>query len=129
MATKAKKKAPALAPRPKALRADADDLGSPDDIDWSKARVSGRGLYAGKKRIVLSLAELRQASNKTQVEMSEASGIAQGEVSKIEHRDDMLMSTLRRYVEALGAKVEIVAEFPRGHRIVIDLDDRVRKAR
>ena len=77
---------------------------------------------------MLSLAELRQASNKTQVEMSEASGIAQGEVSKIEHRDDMLMSTLRRYVEALGAKVEIVAEFPRGHRIIIDLDARARNA-
>ena len=128
MATKAKRKSP-VPPRPRALRRDDDDIDGPEKIDWSKARVIGRGLYAGKKRIVLSLAELRTASGKTQVDLAEASGIAQGEVSKIEHRDDMLMSTLRRYIEALGAKLEIVAAFPKGHRIIVDVDAAAREAR
>ena len=38
-------------------------------------------------------------------------GIRQGSLSKIEHQDDLLVSTLRRYVEALGGALEIRARF------------------
>src|SRR5438309_1943832 len=120
MATKAKKKSPPP-PRPKALApaaaADIDDVDAVDKIDWSKARFLGRGLYARKLRLALPLAGLRDAANKTQVDVAEVTGIAQSEISKIEHRADMLVSTMRRYIEALGGKLEIVAAFPKGHRI------------
>ena len=38
-------------------------------------------------------------------------GIRQGSLSKIEHQDDLLVSTPRRYVEALGGELEISARF------------------
>jgi hypothetical protein len=34
-------------------------------------------------------------------------------ISRLEKRSDMLLSTLRRYVEAMGGKLELVAKFPR----------------
>ena len=43
----------------------------------------------------------------TQTKMAEALGVNQGEVSKIEHRTDIYLSTLAGYVGALGGKLEI----------------------
>jgi len=48
----------------------------------------------------------------TQVKLAEALGVNQGEVSKIEHRTDIYLSTLAEYVEALGGRLEIRAVFP-----------------
>ena len=47
-------------------------------------------------------------------------GVGQDTISRIEGRSDMLLSTLRRYVEAMGGKLELVAEFPDRPRMVID---------
>ncbi len=47
----------------------------------------------------------------TQAAMAEALGIGQDGVSRLEQRRDMQLSTLRGYVEALGGKLSIVAEF------------------
>ncbi len=55
--------------------------------------------------------------------------LTQSEVSRIEGRADALVSTLRRYIEAIGGKLEIVAAFPKGHRIIVDLEDDAREAR
>ena len=49
----------------------------------------------------------------TQAKLAAALGVNQGEVSKIEHRTDIYLSTLAGYVEALGGKLEIRAVFPR----------------
>lgn len=58
----------------------------------------------------MELRELRELAGKTtQAELAEASGFTQAEVSRIERRDDHLLSTLRRYVEALGGELEVVA--------------------
>ncbi len=57
----------------------------------------------------MSLREAREASGKTQVDVSEATEMSQAEVSRLEHRGDFLVSTVRRYVEALGG--ELVARF------------------
>lgn len=57
----------------------------------------------------MDLAELRAEAGKTQPEVADAADIAQSEVSRIEHRDDHLLSTLRRYVKALGGDLEVVA--------------------
>jgi DNA-binding XRE family transcriptional regulator len=59
-----------------------------------------------------SLQELRQAHKLTQKKMAEVLGIGQDSVSRLEQRSDLLISTLRNYVEALGGKLSLVAEFP-----------------
>lgn len=60
----------------------------------------------------LQLAELRQSRAKTQVEVAQAMDTHQAAISKLERRDDMYLSTLREYVEALGGELKLVASFP-----------------
>jgi DNA-binding Xre family transcriptional regulator len=59
----------------------------------------------------LALADLRQSRHVTQVQLAEALGISQGNVSRLEGRSDVYLSTLRSYVEALGGHLEIAAVF------------------
>ena len=66
----------------------------------------------------MTLRELREAAGKTQVEVAEATAIAQSELSRIEARDDHKLSTLRRYVEALGGELEVTAVL-KGKRVVL----------
>ncbi|MDP2370488.1 helix-turn-helix domain-containing protein [Rhodoferax sp.] len=47
-------------------------------------------------------------------------GVGQDTISRLEKRSDMLLSTLRRYVEAMGGKLELVAQFPDRPPMVID---------
>jgi transcriptional regulator with XRE-family HTH domain len=60
----------------------------------------------------MPLEEIRKARQMTQAKLADALGVNQGEVSKIEHRTDIYLSTLAGYVEALGGKLEIRAVFP-----------------
>ncbi len=60
----------------------------------------------------MPLDELRRARQMTQTRLAESLGVNQGEVSKIEHRTDLYLSTLSEYVEALGGTLEIRAVFP-----------------
>jgi hypothetical protein len=46
--------------------------------------------------------------------------VGQDTISRLEKRSDMLLSTLRRYVEAMGGKLELVAQFPDRPPMVID---------
>ena len=64
-----------------------------------------------REDLELNLKAVRELAGKTQVDVAEAAGASQGEVSVIERRKDHLVSTLRRYVEALGGELEIVARF------------------
>lgn len=57
------------------------------------------------------LAELRAHRGVTQIELSDRLGTAQSGVSRIERRDDLFLSTLVDYVEALGGHLEIAAIF------------------
>lgn len=59
-----------------------------------------------------ALQRLRRAQGMTQAAMAEALGIGQDGVSRLEQRSDIRLSTLRGYVEALGGRLSIVAEFP-----------------
>jgi DNA-binding transcriptional regulator YiaG len=59
----------------------------------------------------MDLRELRKAVGVTQTQLAERLKTSQGEVSQAERREDYRLSTLRRYVEALGGKVEIFADF------------------
>lgn len=59
----------------------------------------------------LSLQELRQDLSLTQTELARAADMTQSELSRMESRADHRISTLRRYVDALGGKLEITAVF------------------
>ncbi len=69
---------------------------------------------AERLRAEMALADLRQARRLTQEDIAKILGNRQAAVSKIERRTDMHVSTLRRYVEALGGELEIIAHFPEG---------------
>ena len=60
----------------------------------------------------MTLRELRHARKLTQVRMAKALGITQDSVSRLEKRSDLLLSTLRKTVEAMGGNLSLVAEFP-----------------
>jgi DNA-binding XRE family transcriptional regulator len=60
----------------------------------------------------MTLQELRRAREMTQVKMAKSLGVAQKQISKIEKRTDMHISTLRRSIEAMGGKLSLVAQFP-----------------
>ena len=60
----------------------------------------------------MTLRELRKARKLTQVRMAKALGITQDSVSRLEKRSDLLLSTLRKTVEAMGGNLSLIAEFP-----------------
>ena len=57
--------------------------------------------------------ELRKALRCSQENLAEVLGVKQAEVSKMERRTDMYLSTVRRYVEAMGGHLDLVASFPK----------------
>jgi len=62
----------------------------------------------------MDLAELRSSLAVTQEELAHRLSIAQSNVSRLERRDDMLVSTLRQVVQALGGELKVTAVFPEG---------------
>jgi DNA-binding XRE family transcriptional regulator len=60
----------------------------------------------------MSLRDLRKARKLTQARIAKKLGITQDSVSRLEKRSDLLLSTLRKTVKAMGGDVRIVAEFP-----------------
>jgi DNA-binding XRE family transcriptional regulator len=67
----------------------------------------------------MTLQELRRARATTQVKLAKRLGVAQKQISEIEKRTDMHISTLRRSVEALGGKLSLIAEFPDRKPVVL----------
>lgn len=59
-----------------------------------------------------TLRDLRKAVEQTQQQVAAQMGVGQDNISRIENRSDMLLSTLRRYVESMGGTLELVAQFP-----------------
>jgi DNA-binding XRE family transcriptional regulator len=60
----------------------------------------------------MTLKELRQARKLTQVRLAKKLGIGQDGVSKLEKRADLMISTLRKTIEAMGGSLSLVARFP-----------------
>ena len=60
----------------------------------------------------MTLRELRHARKLTQVRVARTLGITQDSVSRLEKRSDLLLSTLRKTVEAMGGSLSLIAEFP-----------------
>jgi transcriptional regulator with XRE-family HTH domain len=77
------------------------------------ARMLGRGLRA-QRGVRLTMHTLREAAGKTQAEVAVASRMDQADVSRLERREtfaDCQVSTLERYVAALGGRLDLVATF------------------
>lgn len=90
----------------------------PVTLDKMLARESPKRQKAIKKRAAeliaeeMSLRDLRNARKKTQTRLAKELGIKQENVSRIEKRADLLISTLRRFIGAMGGKLRLVVEFP-----------------
>lgn len=83
----------------------------------SRARVDARVRDTLES---MPLAEIRRAIGLTQTDLAAQLDMNQGSVSKIEHAADMYLTTLRKYVEALGGELHLTARFPNGRQIEID---------
>ena len=83
------------------------------ETEMEPVRVLGRGLRA-QRGVHLTMRTLREAAGKTQVDIAEASHIDQADISRLESRESLeecQVSTLQRYVAALGGRLELVAVF------------------
>lgn len=74
-----------------------------------------------KKRELLvevRLAEIRKAFELTQAQLAETLKINQAAISKMESQSDMYVSTLRRFIKAMGGSLRVVADFPDGQFVI-----------
>ena len=71
----------------------------------------------------MPLHELRRARALTQRDMARMLEVNQPAVSKLEQRTDVYVSSLRSYIEAVGGKLKIVAEFPEGEVAITNFSD------
>jgi transcriptional regulator with XRE-family HTH domain len=62
----------------------------------------------------MALQELRRARELSQAQLAEVLGEKQPNISQLEQRTDMYVSTLRKYIEAMGGELDIIARFPEG---------------
>ncbi len=74
----------------------------------------------------MPLDELRAARQLTQESMAALLGIKQASISKMERRTDMYVSTLARFIEAMGGTLEIRASFPDGSVLIKQFSDEER---
>jgi transcriptional regulator with XRE-family HTH domain len=63
---------------------------------------------------VMTLYQLREARNLTQVNLAKVLNVNQGAVSRMEKRTDMYVSTLRNFIQAMGGQLQVKAIFPEG---------------
>ena len=75
----------------------------------AQTAAAAEALQLGRE---MDLADVRRALKFSQDELAQTLQIGQGSVAKIEKRTDMYVSTLRRFIEAMGGELEIVARFP-----------------
>ena len=83
------------------------------EMQKEPVRVLGRGLRA-QRGVHLTLRTLREATGKTQVDVTGLSQMDQADISRLEGRetfDDCQVSTLQRYLSAIGGRLELVAAF------------------
>lgn len=77
------------------------------------------------RRMGNALAELRKATGLTQQDVARRAAMTQNTVSKIEHADDVLVSSIVRYMHSMGGSVELVLKTPDGNMQRVDFDPKV----
>jgi predicted transcriptional regulator len=85
-----------------------------------RARVAAK---AAELRETMTLEELRKARSLSQEEVADSLSIGQPAVAKLERRGDMHVSSLRRYIEALGGKLEITAHFDKTRVVISNIGE------
>ena len=85
-----------------------DKIGKLNSSQRKKVEARAAELMAEE----MSLRDLRKARKLTQARVAKTLGITQDSVSRLEKRSDLLLSTLRKAVKAMGGDVRIVAQFP-----------------
>jgi DNA-binding XRE family transcriptional regulator len=83
-------------PRAVVMTPTGHPLAGADKLSTSRARA-------------VNLRTLRESAGKTQAEIARRTGMSQPQLSRLESRKDHLISTLRKYVRALGGEIEVVA--------------------
>lgn len=71
----------------------------------------------------MALSEVRKAMSLTQTDLAEVLHIKQAALARLENRTDMYISSLRKYITALGGELDIVARFPDGDVHIQNLHD------
>jgi len=84
-----------------------------------RAKIEGRARQLIGEEMALQ--QLRKARSLTQEQMARALNIGQDSISRLESRSDLLISTIRSYVEAMGGVLKIVVEFEEGSAVVSGL--------
>ncbi|CAM5537302.1 helix-turn-helix domain-containing protein [Eoetvoesiella caeni] len=80
-------------------------------------RQHSNGVEATK---VATLKDLRKATQHTQEDLAISLGVGQGTISRIEKRNDMLVSTLQHYIESVGGTLQILATFPNRPPLIVE---------
>lgn len=87
-----------------------------------QGRIDAR--YRELRQEVASLAEIRRLAGWLQADVANALNVKQPSVSKIEKQGDMVLSTLRSYVEAIGGELELTVKFAKGPALqLLHFDD------
>lgn len=87
----------------------------PDDV---RARLDAK---RNERRLGKALSEVRKAMQATQQDVAARAGMTQNTVSKIERADDVLLSSVVRYMRSIGGGVELVLKTPDGKENRVDL--------
>ena len=78
---------------------------------YTDEQIEARKQWAERETLEMNLQKLRKLFNITQKKLEAKINMPQCEISLLEKRKDHLVSTLKRYVEALGGELEVVARF------------------
>ncbi|KAB2308438.1 helix-turn-helix transcriptional regulator [Betaproteobacteria bacterium SCN2] len=79
---------------------------------------------------LVTLKDLRKRAQQTQEDLAVALAVGQDTISRLEKRSDMLLSTLRQYVESVGGRLALVATFPDQPPVIINpVGSKKRKAK
>ena len=91
----------------------------PEDV---RARLDAR---REERRLGKALAEVRKAMLATQQEVATRAVMTQNTISKLESADDMLISSIVRYMHSIGGGVELVLKTPDGTVRRVDFDPEI----
>lgn len=78
---------------------------------FTEEEMRAQDVEVARELLEISLREAREMSGRTQEEVAAEMDVVQGEVSRLESRDDMKLSTIRRFVEAIGGDLVVLANF------------------
>ena len=93
-----------------------DKLAALDPVRRESIKVEAERLY----REYLTLKELRKAQDLTQVQLAKTLGIRQSTLAQMEKRNDLMLSTLRSYVQAMGGELQLLVSFPGKETVAIE---------